>query len=237
MPYGNVAGWLPLSAIAPERFSSLARELEHQNHTAYLLADTHPSVARGYAAQMRGLASTMRSNTTVFARYLLNGTTGPSEPILNQPFSRGSVNVDAADPFGRPPVVDFNALSNPVERSVLVEMVKFLRRYVSQTSLAALRPNETLPGPDIVTDADIDAWIPNNITPSDWHAAGTAAMMPLELGGVVDQTLRVYGVKRLRVIDASVMPSLPSGNTCQPVYAVAEKVRRPCPRLTFHRRN
>lgn len=223
--YGNIAGWLPLTAISPGRFSSLAAELENQDHGAYLPPGTHPTVVKGYAAQMRGLASAMRSKDTVFARYLVNATTGPLAPILNQAFNRGSINVDPADPFDSPPLVDFNGLSNPIERAVLVEMVKFLRRYVSETSLVSLQVNETQPGPDVVTDAEIDAWLPSALTPSDWHAAGTAAMMPLELGGVVDQTLRVYGVKNLRVIDASIMPSLPGGNTCQAVYAIAEKVK------------
>lgn len=50
-------------------------------------------------------------------------------------------------------------------------------------------------------------------------------MLPLELGGCVDQTLRVYGVKNLRVVDASVMSMIPSANTCQPTYALAEKVK------------
>ncbi|KAK2058509.1 FAD/NAD(P)-binding domain-containing protein [Colletotrichum caudatum] len=61
------------------------------------------------------------------------------------------------------------------------------------------------------------------MSPTDYHPVGTASMLPLELGGVVDQTLRVYGVKNLRVIDASVMPMVPSANTCQPTYALAEK--------------
>lgn len=60
-------------------------------------------------------------------------------------------------------------------------------------------------------------------------------MLPLELGGCVDQTLRVYGVKSLRVVDGSVIPMVPSANTCQPIYAVAEKVSRPSVSLSlFH---
>ncbi|KAK6844172.1 hypothetical protein PG995_014282 [Apiospora arundinis] len=224
--YGNVAGWLPLIAITPERFAALATELETQNHAAYLAADTHPTVAKGYAAQMKGLARAMRSPHTVFARYMLDPTKGATDPVLNQPFTRGTVNVDPWDPFGANPVVDYRALANPVERAVLVEMVKWYRRFHYETSLAtlgSLKPNETQPGAHIVTDEQLAAWIPTTHNPSDFHPAGTAAMMPLELGGVVDQTLRVYGVRGLRVVDASIFPVLPGGNTCQPTYAVAEK--------------
>ncbi|KAK0645428.1 oxidoreductase [Cercophora newfieldiana] len=222
--FGNIAAWLPLTAVSPSKYKSLSAALSSQNHSAYLPPGTHPTVAAGYTAQMRGLAQAMLSPSTVFARILLNGTTGAVGPVLNQPFSRGSVNIDTTDPFGRPPVIDFNGLSNPVERAVMVEMIKFYRRYHSDTALAKLAPNETAPGKAVASDAEIDAWLPSGVTPSDWHAAGTAAMMPLELGGVVDQTLRVYGVKKLRVIDASVIPTLPGGNPCHAVYAIAEKV-------------
>jgi choline dehydrogenase-like flavoprotein len=172
---------------------------------------------------MKNMAAAMRSKDVVFARYLVDAKTGASAPILNQPMSRGSVTVDLKDPYNANPVVDFGALRNPVERRVLVEMVKWYRRYNFETSLSALSPNETAPGVDVVSDEDISAWISKGLNPTDYHPAGTAAMMPLELGGVVDQKLRVYGVKNLRIIDASIMPSLPGANTCQPMYAIAEK--------------
>ncbi|SCO03416.1 related to alcohol oxidase [Fusarium fujikuroi] len=221
--WGNLAGWLPLSAISPERYLELADQLEKQEHASYLPDDVHPTVAKGYALQMENMAAAMRSKDVVFARYLVDANTGASAPILNQPMSRGSVTVDLKDPYNANPVVDFGSLRNPVERSVLVEVVKWYRRYNFETSLSKLSPNETAPGVDVVSDEDISAWIPEALFPTDYHPAGTAAMMPLDHGGVVDQKLRVYGVKNLRVIDASIMPSLPGSNTCQPMYAVAEK--------------
>ncbi|GKU10128.1 choline dehydrogenase [Fusarium langsethiae] len=223
LAWGNLAAWLPLSAISPDRYLELAAELENQDHASYLKGDVHPTVAKGYAAQMKYLADAMRSKDVVFARYGVDATAGASVPVLNQPMSRGSITVDLKDPYNANPVVDFGALRNPVERSALVEMVKWYRKYNFETSLSSLSPNETAPGVDVVSDEDIWAWIPKALKPTDYHPAGSAAMMPLELGGVVDQQLRVYGVKNLRVIDASIMPSLPSANTCQPMYAVAEK--------------
>lgn len=222
--WGNVAAWLPLTAISPDRFDALADELDEQDHASYLPEDTHESVAKGYAAQMKDLVSAMRSPDTVWSRYYVNATIGATRPILNQPFSRGTVNINTGDPFGEPPVVDYRALTNPVEVKVLVEMVKWYRRYHFETSLSDLGPVETAPGADIESDEDIAEWLAVGFNPSDYHPAGTAAMMPLELGGVVDQTLKVYNVESLRVIDASVMPVLPGANTCQPTYALAEKV-------------
>ncbi|KAM0351690.1 hypothetical protein ACHAPU_002700 [Fusarium lateritium] len=86
-----------------------------------------------------------------------------------------------------------------------------------------LSPNETTHGVDIVSLEDLSAWTSEGLKPTDYHLAGTATIMPLKLGGVVDQQLRVYGIKNLRVIDASIMPTLPGANTCQPMYAIAEK--------------
>lgn len=222
--FGNIAGWLPLTVISPDRYDALASELESQDHAAYL-GDVDPTVAAGYAVQMKGLAAAMRSKDTVFARYAVDATNGATAPILNQPFSRGSVTLDPKDPFGALPLVDYRALSNPIEVAVAVEIVKWYRRFHFDTSLAALTPNETAPGADAnaVTDEQIAAWLATAWVPTDYHPAGTAALLPLELGGVVDTTLRVYGVENLRVIDASIMPSLPGGNTCQPTYAIAEK--------------
>ncbi|KAH7313932.1 hypothetical protein B0I35DRAFT_452167 [Stachybotrys elegans] len=221
--FGNVAAWLPLTAITPDNFESLADELENQDHASYLADDADPTVAKGYVAQMLGLAKAMRSKDTVFSRYYVNATTGATRPILNQPFSRGSVNIDPADPFGNPPIVDYRALSNPVERQVMVELIKWYRRYNFETSLKSLGPIEVAPGTNIENDEDLAIWVSEGMNPSDYHPAGTAAMMPLELGGVVDQTLSVYNTKNLRVVDASIMPVLPGANTCQPTYAVAEK--------------
>lgn len=221
--YGNIAGWLPMTAVSPDSFESLADELENQDHASYLADGTDQTVAKGYAKQMAGLANAMRSKDTVFTRYYINATTGAGKPILNQPFSRGSININPNDPWGTP-VVDYRSLSNPMERKVMVEMVKFYRRYHFNTSLKNLGPVESAPGSSVTSDDDIAAWVSSAAEPSDYHPAGTAAMMPLEIGGVVDQTLRVYGVKSLRIIDASIMPNLPGGNTCQPTYALAEKV-------------
>ncbi|KAL2258168.1 hypothetical protein VTK26DRAFT_8628 [Humicola hyalothermophila] len=67
------------------------------------------------------------------------------------------------------------------------------------------------------------AYLEETMSPSEFHPAGTCAMMPRELGGVVDEELKVYGVQRLRVVDASIIPTLPGANTCQTVYMIGEK--------------
>ncbi|KAK7753988.1 hypothetical protein SLS62_004087 [Diatrype stigma] len=249
---GNVAAWLGMPAISPDTYNDLADKLEAQDHAAQLPLDTDPTVIavrepreltssrvnttpptntdithQGYKAQMRALAAGMRSSNTAFYSMSLTGSSmvGGSN-ILLHPLSRGSVtiNASAADPASAEPVVDYRALSNPVDLDVLVEFVRFTRRYHFGTAeLAAFGPREALPGPGVVAHADLAAYVRRSATPTEFHPSGTCAMLPRALGGVVDPRLRVYGVGRLRVVDASVIPTLPGANTCQTVYAIAEK--------------
>jgi len=91
-------------------------------------------------------------------------------------------------------------------------------------SLAQFSPRELRPGTNVTSDSDIHAALSSTLSPSTFHPIGTAAMLPLELGGVVNQQFLVYGVERLSVVDASIMPDLPGAYTQQSVYAIAEKV-------------
>ena len=87
---------------------------------------------------------------------------------------------------------------------------------------------EESPGEKVASDEALERYLRESTGSSIGHESGTCAMMPRELGGVVDAELRVYGVRGLSVVDASVIPLVPSTNLCATVYAVAEKVgRRP----------
>ncbi|KAI9370551.1 hypothetical protein BJX61DRAFT_87002 [Aspergillus egyptiacus] len=141
------------------------------------------------------------------------------------PFSRGSVHINSSDPSTYPSI-------NPNYFKVNWDLT--LQRKTAQTaarfwqtdpirSLVGERtqpPPETLP--ENATDEQWDAWVVNSFTPNH-HLLGTAAMLPLELGGVVDPSLRVYGTQNVRVIDASVFPSQISGHLTSAIYAVAER--------------
>ncbi|UQC79066.1 GMC oxidoreductase [Colletotrichum lupini] len=219
----NLAGWLPFTAVS-DRAEELATKLEQQDYASLLPTDAASTVVAGFEAQMKILAAQMRSKDTAFTRMQLIADHGSQGPVAMQSFSRGTININTTDPWNTEPVIDYRALSNPLEADFFVESIKFLRRYNFNTSLATqFDPVEYAPGPDVTSDEDLKAYIAGAMSPTDYHPVGTASMMPLNLGGVVDQTLRVYGVKNLRVVDASVMPMVPSANTCQPTYALAEK--------------
>ncbi len=128
-----------------------------------------------------------------------------------RPQSRGRVAVASADPAA-PPTIRPNYLATEEDRRVAVEAVRITRRIVAQPALAPYRPEEVRPGPE----ADLASAV-GDIGTTIFPPAGTAAM-----GAVVDPALRVKGVAALRVIDASVMPTITSGNTNAPVMMIAE---------------
>ncbi|RDL40515.1 Glucose oxidase [Venustampulla echinocandica] len=220
---GNAACFLPFPVIAPERFGAIAASYESQDPASYLPVDSHPTIVAGYAAQQASLAKALRSYKSAYYNLFLGG--GPSEGALVflHPVSRGTINIVPSDPFFTEPVVDYRALTNPTDIDIMVEFIRFTRRYFAVPSLAQFQPRETAPGLNVTSDSDLAEVVKNNISPSTFHPVGTAAMAPRELGGVVDEDLLVYGVKKLSVVDASIIPTLPGAYTQETVYALAEK--------------
>lgn len=141
------------------------------------------------------------------------------------PLSRGTVHLDPSDPNGEP-LVDYRMLSNPIDLCVAIALFKGMRTYFnSQGAMKKLAPVETKPGANVTSDNEIEEFLRRTLDPSQYHPVGTCPMMPLDLGGVVDEKLRVYRVAGLSVVDASIMPLIVGATTQSTVYAVAEKVR------------
>ncbi len=141
-------------------------------------------------------------------------------PAILHPSSRGRVTLRAADPLAHPRI-SYNALSSPGDLPKLREGVRRARDVARQKPMDPYRGVETAPGPEITSDADIDAWI-RKATMTVHHPAGTCAMGSGP-GSVLDPELRVRGVDRLRVVDASAMPDMISAHTNACVLMMAEK--------------
>jgi len=139
-----------------------------------------------------------------------------------RPDSRGTVTLAGADP-DLPPVIDQNYHATERDRRALREGVRIARRVFAQSPFDDLRGEELAPGPSVADDDDwaIDAYI-RATAEADYHSTSTARMGRDPMA-VVDDVLQVHGVHGLRVVDASVMPHLPGGNTAIPVAMIAEK--------------
>ncbi len=137
-----------------------------------------------------------------------------------RPESRGKVHAVSADPRSAPSIQP-NYLSTEGDRRVAVDAVRLTRRIVGQGALAPFHPQEFRPGPATQSDAEIEQAL-CEIATTIFHPVGTAAMGRSDRS-VVDAQLRVHGVERLRVVDASVMPVITSGNTNAPTMMIGEK--------------
>jgi choline dehydrogenase len=142
-------------------------------------------------------------------------------PVLLRPESRGSVRLASADPFA-PPEIRANYLSSERDLRTLVEGVRLSRRIAAAPALAPFRGAEVLPGDEVADDDAALAEFVRRSAETLYHPVGTCKM-GTGADAVVDAQLRVRGVAGLRVVDASVMPTIPSGNTNAPTIMIAEK--------------
>jgi choline dehydrogenase-like flavoprotein len=135
--------------------------------------------------------------------------------------SRGRVTLSSADPAAAP-LIDPNYLSDPVDVAAAIAGVRLARQIAQMPALGKfLTGREILPGPDLQSVAELEAYC-RSVGESCFHPSSTCRM-GIDAMSVVDPELRLRDVDGLRVVDASVMPELPNGNTCASTYMVAEK--------------
>src|SRR6266851_3333934 len=140
-----------------------------------------------------------------------------------QPTSRGFVRLRSLDPADKP-VIKPSYLSTDEDRRVAVDSIRVARRIAAQPALASFRPAEYLPGPAVGNDDAALIKAAGDIGTTIFHPVGTAKMgRSTDPTAVVDERLRVMGLERLRIVDASVMPTITSGNTNAPTMMIAEK--------------
>ena len=137
-----------------------------------------------------------------------------------RPESRGHVRIRDAD-ARTPPAIQPNYLSTEGDKRVAVEAIRLTRRIAEAKALAKFSPEEFKPGPQLQSDADL-AKAAGDIGTTIFHPVGTCRMGADGMA-VVDERLRVHGIGGLRVVDASVMPTITSGNTNAPTMMIAER--------------
>lgn len=147
--------------------------------------------------------------------------------VLLRPTSVGSITLQSSDPAVQP-VINPNYLATPHDIEVFVRAIKAVRQIVASEPLASAVDLSTPHHPNLdnavldMTDVELGEFVREKVL-TIFHPVSSARMAPLENGGVVDPQLRVHGVPNLRVVDASIMPSIPSGHTSAPTLAIAEK--------------
>jgi choline dehydrogenase len=137
-----------------------------------------------------------------------------------RPQSRGYISLKSADPLAAP-VIQPNYLEAEEDRRAMREGVKIARDLFAQEAFDPYRGPELWPGAHVRSDDQIDAWV-RKTAETIYHPVGSAKMGK-DSESVVDAQLKVYGIEGLRVVDASVMPTLVSGNTNAPTIMIAEK--------------
>lgn len=140
-----------------------------------------------------------------------------------RPESRGSIHIKSADP-DQYPAINFNFLSEQIDRDCVLAAMRTVRGIVESPELAWIGPREFMPGPDVQSDDELLDFV-TKYAETTYHPVGTCKMGNDPMA-VVDDQLRVHGIAGLRVADASIMPTLTSGNTNAPSIMIGEKAAR-----------
>ncbi|KAK7456775.1 GMC oxidoreductase [Colletotrichum acutatum] len=229
--WGNRVVFTSLQDLDPDNYEAIADAVTAQDPLQHLpeVYAENPALLEGFTRQRDILSQRFRNPKAGVMEFTFGGA--ESVPVaLQKPLSRGTITINSTNPDPGSPTpgaggaqVDFNTLSNPIDTLLLLRAVAKARAFMASPSVETLAAVEILPGPGVTSDAEIEAVMRESWLSSSFdHPVGTAAMMPRDLGGVVDSGLRVYGVEGLWIVDASVMPMLPAAHTQATVYAVAE---------------
>jgi choline dehydrogenase len=217
---GNTVGFVALPQMAsPSTVSKLL------NHTSNPVETMLPASVRDLYSRQRAIQlRTFARNETAVQETAFNGGFIPL--TLLHPLSRGQISINSTTPLD-PPLVDYGALSHDFDSNIFVQILRFNRRLLQAPSLANLQPVEFVPDANVTTYQQLKDALPSLVGPTYQHPCCTAPMGQKDEGGVVDPaTLLVWGVQRLSVVDASLMPIIVGAHLMGTVYGVAEKVSR-----------
>jgi choline dehydrogenase-like flavoprotein len=227
-PYSYGLGYaqalLPFKEVSA-KYANITAQLLDQEPTQFLPTRyaKDASLLRGFKKQKEILIDRYMSDSAAITQFPI-AAYGRSTVTLQKPLSRGTIELNITHPDA-PPVVQWNTLMNPVDKAVLGELVRFNRVHWSRPALSGYNPVELQPGAQYKTDDEIVSGSVKTgaLTPTFAHESGGCAMMPEELGGCVSDKLMVYGVGKLSIVDASLLPLIPACNLQATMYAVAEK--------------
>lgn len=242
--YSNHSGPLTAPMISTVAFpamrdfaadwSQLIDDAQQRDVDTTLPPGTADTVRQGYLAQ-RQLQVPLLRDPSEGAIEILADSIGTISVAMQRPLSRGTVRPGSASVFDGP-LVDPRYCSEPFDCLVLARALLFNCELIGTAPMAELQPVVQAPYfcPDLGSSDAVGAGASDDTNgrflnlakqniATEFHPSGSTAMMPLELGGVVDTELRVYGTQSLRVVDAGVMPMVLGAHLQSAVYAIAER--------------
>jgi len=217
----SAVAYLPGSAIMKDQWNAYINAVKNNQTNAVNAYDAPAPVKSGYALTYSTALNLLQKQVPAM-EILFALTFGKIQVqhAIQHAFSRGSVLINSNDPFDTP-LVDPRYLEQSSDLTMLRAALNVSRSIGSAQPLNGHLGQETQPGSNVTKDDDIDNYI-RSIAGTEYHPCGTAAMLPQDKGGVVDNKLLVYGTSNLRVIDGSVIPFVTSAHLMSVIYATAE---------------
>ncbi|KAL0578857.1 hypothetical protein V5O48_003137 [Marasmius crinis-equi] len=196
---------------------------EYSSSVSKAVLTQNSDVVEGYKARYDVISRQIIPSQVGLVELLLNMMGDGSVSIgvaLQHPLSQGRLYINSSSIFDKPQI-QANYLAHPADVVMLREGLKVARRLGSVAPFNTTLRGELGPGPTVNSDEEWDKWIAQS-TWTQFHPGCTVSMLPKDKGGVVDASLKVYGTNKLRVIDGSVFPFLPSAHLGAPTYGLAE---------------
>ena len=205
---GNSLAFIPLPQVAPKTHLDLADQIKSQGAAAFMppIYQRSAKLLAGVTAQRKVLADLFLSNEAGIVEYSIPAAGSFLLVAVQRPLSRGSIVLNATDPQG-PPTIRYNALTNPVDKSVMAACVRYIRSVWARPELAKFAPTETSPGAQYTGDEELIEKMAElgSIWPTLSHPTGSCAMMPEELGGCKFEPCAALGIHGANAKQASRM--------------------------------
>jgi len=192
-----------------------------------LVPSTDPTVLAGYKA-IYNITANFLTTPVAQVEVLLNLMGGASNGMntlgvemgIQHPFSHGRIYINSSSIFD-PPVVDPNYLSNSNDLTMLIQGLRLARQIANTPPLSSAVVTEIAPGAGVQSDEEWQQWLVYQIG-TEYHPSSGCSQLPLDLGGVVDANMRVYGLSNVRVTDSSIYPFAFAAHLQAPTYGLAE---------------
>ncbi|KAF1846286.1 GMC oxidoreductase [Cucurbitaria berberidis CBS 394.84] len=222
---GNALAFISLPDMTDDA-DAVVNSLNSQKDSDYLPAiyKNNAKLLKGFSRQRAIIANLFTRYDAAVAEFPVPADGSFGLVGVEKPLSRGTVYLNASNPSG-PPEVSFNAFVNPVDKTILGISLRFFRTVWARPELKRFQISEKVPGAQYKTDDEIFSALlsQKNLSPTLAHPSGSCPMMPEHAGGCVSDKLLVYGTQHLSIIDASIIPIIPSCHLQATMYGIGEK--------------